>query len=156
VSRRADFLLAVQTFLVLRREAPSLGVVALRGAFALPEHAIPHDAATAANEFVAFCNGSPKPRWLAEHEENKAAAWSTVSAREGDRLSDQGREWWNNAVLVTDASHVPPSLQPFLQGDVSKVRVSKRDALAFLDWAATIPGFDYDDPPFDVDHDDAA
>jgi len=156
MSKRADFLLALQTYMLLKREAPSTGIVVLRGAFAFPEHALPDDVAGAAFEYARYVDGHPKPKWLLEHEENEQSGWSTISERGPDRLIELAREWWNNVAATADASHVPPTLRAFIQGDVSKVRVPKTDALAFLDWASTIPGFDFDDPPFDVVHDDAA
>jgi len=149
VSRRADFLLAVQAFLLRREEATDLICDVLEEAFALPEHALPARTARAGLDFVrhkAMPGGYPKPAWLAEHEDSEAVPRVVVSV-----VLENSDEWWQNAEQLADASAVPPSILPLITDErCTSVTVPKADADALMDWATTVPGWSYDAPPFVV------
>lgn len=147
MSRRGDFLLAVQSFLLRREEATEVMRDVLDRAFALPEHAVPEKAATAALEFVrhaAMPIAYPKPEWLAAHEESTGAPSAVL-------VAVHGHPWWSH---VDDSGYehaVPADVHPFLARQRVSLLVSRANAGALVDWATTLPDWDYDEPPFVVE-----
>lgn len=146
MSRRADFLLAVQAILLRREEATDVMVVVLERAFALREESVPEKPAQAALEFVrhaAMPIAYPAPEWLAAHDE--ASLTPSVILRV--RVS----AWWDGVAESGYEHAVPADLHPFLARDRAAMLTSRANAAVLLDWATTLPGWDYDAPAIVVE-----
>jgi hypothetical protein len=143
VNRHLQFVLLVQTGLIIRREAASAAIRSLSEAMRLPEEAIPKDIDKAVIEWIdwKFAVGHPKPHWVEAHEQDVA---NTVRV-EPKEIST---EWWMNFFTLYDKTKMPHAWAGLL--DCRACEMSQQELDALVELGRTIPGWYESQPPFIV------
>lgn len=154
----------LEKFVFLLREVlgPVHRVESLWEAMQLPEEALPQDLLGAAREFAGYKQaGGDKPDWFVEHEQNKVREEEAEGAAFLIRRPQGGTMWWmsfqrNRDELIDALVLLPGNLVQLLYNPQDVYRVSKVQADAFQGWMERVPGYSDEDPPFEIQSDDAA